>query len=114
MLDGLFLAACILYAINRWVVKPFFPHGFFAWWADDLLLIPCAAPVQLWLERKLGLRKSDAPPTPGELVFLTALWSLLFEFIAPRLLTSTTGDWRDVAAYATGALAAGLWWNRPR
>lgn len=112
--DGLFLSACALYAANRWVIKPLLPHGFFAWWANDMLLIPCAAPLQLWAERRLGLRKTDAPPTPGELAFLTVLWSFLFEFVAPRVLPWSTGDWRDFAAYAAGAFLAGLWWNRPQ
>lgn len=110
--DSLFLGSCLLYVVNRWAVKPLVPHGFFAWWFNDLLLIPCAAPVCLWIERKAGLRKHDRPPTAGEVVFLLVLWSVLFEVIAPRFLTRATGDWRDVLAYTVGAAAAWAWWNR--
>jgi len=111
--DGLFLVAGTLYVVNRWVIRPLAPEGFFAWWFNDLLLIPGAMPVLLWLERRTGLRQTDAPPTAGEIIFVLVLWSLLFEVLAPRFLNRATGDWRDVAAYAVGALIAGLWWNRP-
>ena len=110
--DGLFLAACGIYAVNRWAIKPLAPTGFFACWFADFLLIPCAAPVALWIERKVGIRRSDCPPTATELVFLLVLWSVLFEVIAPRFLARATADWRDVAAYAAGAALAWLWWNR--
>ena len=110
--DGLFLGACGLYALNRLLVKPLAGGGVFAWWFNDFLLIPCAAPVSLWLERRLGLRRTDGPPTAAELAFLLVLWSLMFEVVAPRYLGHATGDWRDVAAYAAGAIVAWLWWNR--
>jgi hypothetical protein len=110
--DTLFLAACALYAVNRLLIKPLAPGGFFAWWFSDLLLIPCAAPVCLWLERRSGVRRHDDPPRAGEILFLVVLWSVLFEVIAPRWIARATGDWRDVVAYATGAMLAWLWWNR--
>jgi hypothetical protein len=111
--DGLFLLACALYAVNRGVIKPLAPEGFFAWWFNDLLLVPCAVPVLLWLQRRTGLRQTDAPPSAGEIIFVLVLWSVLFEVVAPHFFSHATGDWRDVAAYAAGALIAGLWWNRP-
>ncbi len=112
--DGLFLTSCALYAANRFVLKPLVPGGFFSWWFSDLLLIPCAAPVSLWIERRLGLRSHDRPPTVGEILFLLVLWSVLFEVVAPRFLPQATGDWHDVVAYALGAALALSWWNRPR
>ncbi len=112
--DGLFLASCALYIVNLWLVKPLArPDGFFAWWFNDLLLMPCAVPVCLWQEKQLGLRRHDRPPTTGEMVFLLILWSALFEVVGPHLFVHATGDWMDVAAYAAGGLVAWLWWNRP-
>lgn len=111
--DPLFISACSLYAINRWAVKPLAPHGFFAWWFNDFLLIPCAAPVCLWIEKKTGARKHDMPPTAGEVAFLFVLWSVLFEIVAPHFIVRATGDWRDVLAYAAGGILAWAWWNRP-
>jgi hypothetical protein len=110
--DRLFLVCCGLYAANRLAVKPALPHGFFAQWFNDLLLMPCAVPVCLWLWRRTGLRTHDLPPTAAETAALLVLWSLLFEVAGPHLATRATGDWRDVIAYAAGALAAWLWWNR--
>jgi len=112
--DRLFLVGCALYALNRWVTKPrihdAFLHGYF----NDLLLIPCALPVLLFFERHVGLRSRDEPPTWREIGFYFVVWSILFEVIGPHLMRGVTGDWRDVIAYAIGAVAAGLWWNRAR
>lgn len=80
---------------------------------NDLLLIPCAAPVCLWFERKIGVRKHDEPPQAREIAFLVILWSVLFEIVAPRFITRATGDWLDVVAYAAGGVLAWIWWNRP-
>jgi len=112
--DELFLSACALYAINRWLLKPLAPESFLGWWFNDLLLIPCAAPVGLWIERRCGLRKHDGPPTAGEIAFLLVIWSVLFEWVAPAFIPWATGDWRDAIAYATGGFLAWAWWNRPR
>ena len=104
--------ACALYAVNRLLIKPLAPESFFGWWWNDLLLIPCAAPVCLWLERQCGVRRHNEPPRAGEILFLVVLWSLLFEVIAPRVTPRATGDWHDALAYASGGLVAWIWWNR--
>jgi hypothetical protein len=109
--DRLFIVCCVLYAVNRWGVKPLVHSGFFHGQFNDLLLIPCALPPLLWLQRKLRLRSHDAPPTPGEIAFHLIVWSLLFEFAGPHIM-HVTGDIRDVAAYTVGAAFSGLWWNR--
>jgi hypothetical protein len=110
--DRFFLAACALYAVNRLLIKPLAPGSFFGCWGSDLLLIPCAAPVCLWLERRCGVRRHDEPPRAGEILFLVVLWSGLFELIAPHVIPRATGDGLDVLAYAAGGLVAWLWWNR--
>lgn len=110
--DPLFLSSCLLYTLNRWVIKPQMPHSFFAWWFNDLFLIPCAAPLCLWIERRLGVRKHDKPPTAGEIAFYLLFWSVLFEIIAPHFIPYATGDWHDALAYAIGGLVAWAWWNR--
>lgn len=108
--DPLFLAACVLYALNRWLVKPHvhspFLHGQF----NDCLLIPCALPLILWLQRQLGLRAQDDFPSAGEIGFHLVVWSVLFEFIGPHLMR-VTGDVRDVVAYAIGSFIAWCWWH---
>lgn len=108
--DPLFLLACTLYALNRWAIKPHvhspFLHGQF----NDLLLIPCALPLVLWLQRRMGVREYDAPPKPGEIMFHVAVWSVLFEVIGPHWM-HVTGDLLDVVAYVIGGIGAGVWWR---
>jgi hypothetical protein len=108
--DPLCLLCCGLYALNRWVVKPHvnspFMHGQF----NDCLLIPCALPLVLWMQRRLGLRDHDGFPTAGENLFHVVVWSILFEAIGPHIMR-VTGDVRDVVAYAAGGLVAWWWWR---
>ena len=111
--DGLFLIGCALYALNRWAIKPWttspFLHGYF----NDVLLIPCALPLVLWMQRKLGARTHDRPPTMGEVAAHLAVWSVLFEVAGPHLM-HVTGDPRDVLAYAAGGALSSWWWNTRR
>ena len=109
--DPLCLVCCGLYALNRWVLKPRVHSEFLHSHFNDLLLIPCALPGVLWLQRCLGLRGHDRTPEAGEILFHLVVWSILFEWIGPHLMR-VVGDIRDVAAYAVGAAAAWLWWKR--
>jgi hypothetical protein len=109
-LDSLCLVCCALYALNRWGIKPHTHLAFFRFWFNDLLLIPCALPPLLQVQRWLKLRRHDGAPTVAEVLSHLALWSVLFEIIGPHLM-HVTGDWRDVLAYAVGALAACAWWQ---
>ncbi len=108
--DPLFVACCALYVLNRWVIKPHvhcaFLHGQF----NDLLLVPCALPLVLWLQRRLGLRPSNAMPAWGEIGFHVVVWSVLFEVIGPHLMR-VTGDPLDALAYVAGGIMAGIWWH---
>ena len=110
--DSLFLIAGAAYATNRWLV----PAAVQApWWHDhfaDLLLIPVGLPVWLWLERRIGWRRDDGMPRWREIAFLLVIWTVAAELIAPRLFLQATGDGWDGAAYAGGAVVAGLLWQR--
>ena len=78
---------------------------------NDLLLIPAALPLVLWLQRRLGVRAGDTPPSWREIGLHFAVWSIAAEAIAPLLWRHATGDWLDVAAYATGAVVSGCVWQ---
>ena len=91
------------------VVKPHVSSPFWRGYFNDLLLIPCALPLILWIQRWLGVRTHDRMPTPSEITFHLVIWSLLFEALGPQWLR-VTGDPLDVLAYAVGALIAGAWW----
>jgi hypothetical protein len=110
--DRLFLVACSLYAGNRWLIKPHTHNAFLRHHFNDLLLIPCALPPLLLIQRQLKLRLNDNAPTWSEITLYLAVWSILFEAIGPHIMPWTTGDWRDVIAYTAGGILAGLWWRR--
>jgi hypothetical protein len=114
LFDPLCLCGCLVYAVNRWLLKPHLHAGFFHSYFNDVWLIPCALPPVLWLHRRFGLRTDDAAPRVSEIVFHLVFWSLLFEWIGPHFVAHTTGDPWDTVAYAVGALFACLWWQRER
>ncbi len=113
MRDRLFLAAAAGYALNRWLLKAVFSSPFLHGHFNDLLLIPAALPVVLWVQRCVGLRPDDRAPSWTEIGLHLAVWSLICEFIGPFWLRHGTADPWDVAAYALGGGAAWIWWTRP-
>ena len=108
--DPLFLTTCALYAANRWLVKPHVHSPFLRGQFNDCLLIPCALPLVLWLQRQFGLRGHDEAPSGGEILFHLVIWSVLFEVIGPHLMR-VTGDVWDVVAYSAGGVIAWRWWR---
>lgn len=109
--DPLCLTAVALYALNRGWLKGYVGGPFLQGYFNDLLLIPAALPLVLWVQRRLGWRADDAHPRWREIAYHLAVWSIMAEALAPRLLSGATGDWRDLFAYGAGALAAGCWWS---
>lgn len=89
-------------------------EGFFQSYFNDLLLIPCALPLLLWLHASFGWRHQDEAPNGSEVIGHWAIWSIVAEWIGPRLFTQAVGDWRDVMAYGIGAAFAWCWWHRER
>jgi hypothetical protein len=115
------LTAAALYVLNRLVLKPLTAgeagtvHGFLHGHLNDVLCIPFCLPPLLFVEQKLGFRGHDGPPTRLEIAGSVAIWSAFFEWAAPRVfLPVTVGDAGDVAAYAGGAIVAGLIWGSLR
>lgn len=109
--EPLFQWACALYALNRWVLKPWIDSAFLRGHFNDVLLMPCALPPVLWVQRRLGIRKDDRYPDLMEIVFHLVVWSLLFEVVGPRLMKGTA-DVLDVVAYSAGAALCAVWWRR--
>ena len=106
------MLASSLYAFNRWMLKPRVHNAFLHDHFNDLLLIPCALPALLLLQRWLRLRRHDQVPTVGEITLYLGVWSILFEVIGPRIMPKTVGDPWDVVAYVAGGIVAGFWWHR--
>ena len=112
-------APCLLawgaYLFNRFWMAP---HYGASWpilrdHFNDSLLIPAALPLLYWVRFRLKLRHTDAPLSWRDVLLWCALWSLFFEWIGPRYLHHSVGDWGDVAAYFVGGVLAAAWWNRP-
>jgi hypothetical protein len=109
--DPLCLVACGLYVLNRAWLRQHVGGEFLTGYFNDLLLIPAALPLLLWLQRRLGVRADDQRPQWREIGLHLAVWAFIAEAIMPRLATHAVGDWRDVVAYSAGALASGVWWQ---
>lgn len=99
------------YVINRWGLKPVLDVPFLANHFNDILLIPAALPLVLWVQRKLGWRTHDRNPDAKEIALHLIVWGIIAEGIGPHLFDHATRDWRDLAAYTAGAILAGLWWR---
>ena len=111
--DPVCLSACALYAVNRFAIKPHVGPGFFHSQFNDVLLIPAALPLLLWVYRRVGWRRDDAPPSSREVALYTAVWAVICEGVGPRMMPQYgVADGWDVVAYAAGAAVAWIFWNR--
>jgi hypothetical protein len=120
--DRLFGFSLAAYALNRLVLLPHFGglirahlpwawpflHGHF----DDLLLIPAALPVVLWLQKIAGLRPHDRPPSWPEMFGHLAVWSVMAKLVGPYWLHVGVADPWDLLFFTGGGIAAMLCWNR--
>jgi hypothetical protein len=120
--DGLFGFSFGFYAVNKLIVLPHFgelfhSHLHWAWpflhsHFDDLLLMPAALPVILWIQRLGGLRQHDGPPGWGEMMLHLAIWSVMCKIVGPVYCHIGVADPWDVLFFAMGGCAACGWWNR--
>ncbi len=110
--DPLCLLAVSLYALNRWLLKPALDVPFLHHHFNDLLLIPAALPLVLWVQRLLKWRTHDHYPDWKEIGFHLIIWGIIAEIVGPQFVDHVTGDWRDLVAYTVGAALTGLWWKR--
>ena len=109
--DPICLIACFLYLVNRWWLSGHVGGPFLQGYFNDLLFIPAALPVALWLQRRFGWRTHDERPSWSEIALHLTVWSVTAEALMPQLLAGATGDWRDLVAYSGGAAVAGWRWQ---
>ena len=112
--DPLFLFCFILYFVNRWILKPYFPNSFSRDHLNDVICIPFWVPIMLFIMRKIRLRKSDEPPTGCEILVPLIIWSWVFEDylpFVPFFKHLATSDYQDIISYTVGALFAGVFWK---
>jgi len=116
--DPVFLMSVMLYMANRIILKPLTAndtgtvHEFIHWHLNDFLCIPFCLPPLLFIERTMGLRYHDGPPTRTEIVGSLIIWIGFFEWAAPLLFRrGTVADPSDIPAYIGGAILCGLIWG---
>lgn len=112
--DPVFLVCCSAYALNRFVLKILIGGDFLTGYFNDLLLIPCALPLALLLQRRLGLRLDDGYPRWREISMHLIVWSVLFEGVGPMLVHRAVSDPMDVASYVVGGMGAYACWSCTR
>ncbi len=112
--DPLFVLTLVVYPLNRWIVKPYFPNTFSSAWLNDLICIPFLIPIMLGLMRLLRLRRHDNPPQSHEVLLPLIIWTVYFEIYLPstqRFKGIAFGDPFDIFFYTLGALTAILFWH---
>ena len=112
--DPVCIMSLLLYALNRFYLKPhhiggWFTHGYL----NDVLCLPLFLPMILRVQRLLGIRRHDDFPHVWELFQHWVIFSVVFEVILPRLpgTFDTTADPWDVVAYLAGAIVALCFWR---
>jgi hypothetical protein len=112
--DPSFLTCVMVYFLNRWILKPYFPNAFSSSYLNDLICIPFWVPIMLFLMRRMHLRKTDLPPQANEILIPLILWSVVFEIVLPAVpffKGLATADPMDVLFYTLGACLAAVFWK---
>jgi len=111
--DPLFLVCFAAYWVN-WSLEGYGVRvPLLRSYLNDLICIPFWIPIMLWVNRKLGLRRHDAPPLGHEIVIPMLLWAVVFEVVLPAThgwAGLAFADPYDVLCYALGACAGALFW----
>jgi len=115
--DPICIASLILYALNRFVLKPhhiggWFTHGYL----NDVLCLPLFVPIILYIEHFIGLRQHFRYPRAWEIFQSWAAFTFIFQVVIPRYPKTfiAAGDPYDILAYAAGGIIAGWWWSCAR
>ena len=105
------MLCCALYLLNRIGLAAGIGTVWTRSYLSDFLLIPCALPWLLWVHAWLGWRVKEAVPSVGEVMGHLVVWSIVAEWVGPRLFSHSVADWGDVAAYGAGGVLALCWWR---
>lgn len=112
--DPICIASVVIYAVNRWYLKPHHIGGLFTiGYLNDLLCLPLFLPIILGVQRVIGLRRHDGFPRLWEVLQNWIIFSILFEVIIPRFprYFRSTADPLDAVAYLVGGIVAWGWWS---
>ena len=112
--DPLFLACFAVYWLHRLLAWQGLSTPWLRAYLNDLICLPFWIPIMVWVQRRLGLRLHDDPPTAIELILPLVIWAAVFEVILPSTRTWSDlafPDPADVLCYSAGGLAAAFYWN---
>jgi len=112
--DPLLIVCLAVYALNRFVLKPYLPWSFLHEHLNDLICLPFWVPIMLFVQKSIGLRPDDQPPRASEIAIPLVLWSWVFEIWLPYTPFGRqwcTADPADIVSYSLGALGAAAFWN---
>jgi hypothetical protein len=114
LFDPLCVTAIVLFAVNRFALKPLgVAEPFVFGYVNDLLCLPIFLPISLGLQRLMRVRRHDDPPRLWETLQHAAIFSVVFEVVLPRFPAYfvSRADPLDVVAYFVGGLFAWAWWR---
>lgn len=111
--DPLFVAAIILYCVNKLMLLRYGLMGgtFFESYLSDILMIPILLPILIWVVSKAGWRDLGTRPTHWEILATLIPVILVCEYIGPIYLRRGVADPLDILAYAAGGFVSWLYWN---
>lgn len=112
--DPLFLASFVAYWAHRWLAAHGLTTDLLRSHLNDVICIPLFVPILVWVNRRLGLRWHDGPPSTSEIVIPLIVWAVLFEVVLPSQRAwhvPTIADPKDVLAYCLGGAAAAAFWH---
>ncbi len=112
--DPVCIAALILYAMNRFYLKPHHVGGWFTrGYLNDVLCLPLFVPMILYAEHVLHVRPHFGFPRVWEILQIGAAFTLVFQVIIPRFpkVFITAGDPYDILAYSAGGVIGWSCWT---
>ena len=112
--DPLFLACLCAYSVN-WILERYdMSPSILQSYLNDLICLPFWIPIILWINRRLGVRRHDAPPLGYEIVIPLLIWAVVFELALPAMPSwemLAFADPMDVLCYALGGSLAVVFWD---
>lgn len=111
---------CLLGSFFYWMHRFFiyistaYRHSFFRGFFPDYLALIVCIPIFATTQKWFSLRKKNKVYFV-EIILYWGLFSIYFEIIGPKYVTSFTSDYLDVVAYLLGGLTlylSNLWYNK--
>ena len=107
----LFISAVLLTTINAMLERAGYPVPFVHAYLDDVLCFPVVLTLALTFLRRF-VTPRDYTLSAFQVVMAVIYFSIVFEWMLPRVSENYTCDPADIIAYSIGALLFGVFINR--